>query len=133
LAKLALPISTAFCHPYPISGPKNFTHISHLGKSEGLQIISGLKQVSPTSTLSSINHVGSDSTLNNYNRRSLISGPQNFVHLTHIDPSDILTFTFDLSTINKAVISTPINFRHQVHTIHNDEIDQLNNHNSMRD
>ena len=30
----------------PISGPKDFTHISHLGKGEGLQIISGLKQVS---------------------------------------------------------------------------------------
>jgi hypothetical protein len=117
----------------PISGPKDFTHISHLGKSEVLQIISGLKQVSPTSTLSSINHGGSDSTLNNYNRRSLISDPQNFLHLTHIGPSDISTFTFDLSKINKAVISTPMNFRHQVHIVHNDEIDQLNNHNSMKD
>lgn len=68
----------------PISGPKDFTHISHLGKGEGLQIISGLKQVSPTSTLSSINHSSSGSTLNHNNRRSLISGPQNFVHLTYV-------------------------------------------------
>ncbi len=117
----------------PISGPKDFTHISHLGKGEGLQIISGLKNVSPTSTLSSINHGGSGNTLNNNNRRSLISGPQNFVHLTHIGPSDISTFASDLSTTNtatnKAVISAPMNFRHQVHIGHNDEIDQLNNHN----
>lgn len=68
----------------PISGPKDFTHISHLGKGEGLQIISGLKQVSPTNTLSSINHSSSGSTLNYNNRRSLISGPQNFVHLTYV-------------------------------------------------
>ena len=65
------------------------------------------------------------------NRRSLISGPQNFVHLTHIGPSDISTFASDLSTTNtatnKAVISAPMNFRHQVHIGHNDEIDQLNN------
>jgi hypothetical protein len=117
----------------PISGPKDFTHISHLGKGEGLQIISGLKQVSPTNTLSSISHGGSGATLNTNNRRSLISGPQNFVHLTHIGPSDISTFASDLSTTNtttnKAVISAPMNFRHQVHIGHNDEIDQLNNHN----
>ncbi|CAF2991654.1 unnamed protein product [Rotaria sp. Silwood2] len=118
----------------PISGPKDFTHISHLGKGEGLQIISGLKQVSPTSTLSSINHSSSGSTLNTNNRRSLISGPQNFVHLTHIGPSDISTFASDLSTTNtttnKAVISAPMNFRHQVHIGHNDEIDQLNSNNN---
>ena len=75
----------------PISGPKDFTHISHLGKGEGLQIISGLKQVSPSNTLSSTNpslnstsYSGSGGTLNNNanHRRSLISGPQNFVHLT---------------------------------------------------
>ncbi|CAF3841431.1 unnamed protein product [Rotaria magnacalcarata] len=118
----------------PISGPKDFTHISHLGKGEGLQIISGLKQVSPTSTLSSINHSSSGSTLNNNNRRSLISGPQNFVHLTHIGPSDISTFASDLSTTNtttnRAVISAPMNFRHQVHIGHNDEIDQLHNNNT---
>ncbi|CAF3715488.1 unnamed protein product [Rotaria socialis] len=118
----------------PISGPKDFTHISHLGKGEGLQIISGLKQVSPTSTLSSINHSSSGSTLNNNNRRSLISGPQNFVHLTHIGPSDISTFASDLSTTNtttnRAVISAPMNFRHQVHIGHNDEIDQLHNNNN---
>jgi hypothetical protein len=68
----------------PISGPKDFTHISHLGKGEGLQIISGLKQVSPTNTLSSTTFGGSGGTINNNNnnRRSLISGPQNFVHLT---------------------------------------------------
>jgi hypothetical protein len=118
----------------PISGPKDFTHISHLGKGEGLQIISGLKQVSPTNTLSSINHLSSGTTLNTNNRRSLISGPQNFVHLTHIGPSDISTFASDLSTTNtttnKAVISAPMNFRHQVHIGHNDEIDQLNNNNN---
>ena len=75
----------------PISGPKDFTHISHLGKGEGLQIISGLKQVSPTSTLSSINHSSSSggSTLNPPDRRSLISGPQNFVHLTYVNFSMI--------------------------------------------
>lgn len=114
----------------PISGPKDFTHISHLGKGEGLQIISGLKQVSPTNTLASINHTNTGATLNNNNRRSLISGPQNFVHLTHIGPSDISTFASDLSTTNtttnKAVISAPMNFRHQVHIGHNEEIDQLN-------
>ncbi|CAF4618269.1 unnamed protein product, partial [Rotaria sp. Silwood2] len=37
-------------------------------KGEGLQIISGLKQVSPTNTLSSISHGGSSATLNNHNR-----------------------------------------------------------------
>lgn len=114
----------------PISGPKDFTHISHLGKGEGLQIISGLKQVSPTNTLSSLNHTNSGATLNNTNRRSLISGPQNFVHVTHIGPSDISTFASDLSTTNsttnKAVISAPMNFRHQVHIGHNDDIEQLN-------
>ena len=107
----------------PISGPKDFTHISHLGKGEGLQIISGLKQVSPTNTLA---NSGGATTLNNTNRRSLISGPQNFVHLTHIGPSDISTFASDLSTTNtttnKAVISAPMNFRHQVHIGHNDEL-----------
>ncbi len=126
----------------PISGPKDFTHISHLGKGEGLQIISGLKQVSPTNTLSSINHANSGATLNNNNnntnnRRSLISGPQNFVHLTHIGPSDISTFASDLSTTNtatnKAVISAPMNFRHQVHIGHNDEIDQLNNKSGLHE
>ena len=104
----------------PISGPKDFTHISHLGKGEGLQIISGLKQVSPTNTLTNNT---------NANRRSLISGPQNFVHLTHIGPSDISTFASDLSTTNtttnRAVISAPMNFRHQVHIGHNDELDPL--------
>ena len=113
----------------PISGPKDFTHISHLGKGEGLQIISGLKQVSPTNTLAS--HSSTLNTNNLNNRRSLISGPQNFVHLTHIGPSDISTFASDLSTTNtttnKAVISAPMNFRHQVHIGHNDEIEQLNN------
>jgi hypothetical protein len=112
----------------PISGPKDFTHISHLGKGEGLQIISGLKQVSPTNTLT---NSGATTLNNTANRRSLISGPQNFVHLTHIGPSDISTFASDLSTTNtttnKAVISAPMNFRHQVHIGHNDEIDQLNN------
>ncbi len=68
----------------PISGPKDFTHISHLGKGEGLQIISGLKHVSPTNTLSSMNHGSSGTISNNNNRRSLISGPQNFVHLTYV-------------------------------------------------
>ncbi|CAF4255563.1 unnamed protein product, partial [Rotaria sp. Silwood2] len=99
-------------------------------KGEGLQIISGLKQVSPTNTLSSISHGGSGATLNNHNRRSIISGLQNFVHLTHIGPSDISTFASDLSTTNKAVILAPMNFRHQVHIGHNDEIDQLNNNNN---
>lgn len=71
----------------PISEPKDFTHISHLGKGEGLQILSGLKQISPTSTLSSnhpsTGHVNlSQTSTNNNHRRSLISGPQNFVHLT---------------------------------------------------
>jgi serine/threonine-protein kinase MRCK len=77
----------------PISGPKDFTHISHLGKGEGLQILSGLKQVSPTNTLASTSplthtnsYTGSGGTLNNSNhRRSLISGPQNFVHLTLVN------------------------------------------------
>ena len=112
----------------PISGPKDFTHISHLGKGEGLQIISGLKQVSPTNTLT--NSATTLNNNNNNNRRSLISGPQNFVHLTHIGPSDISTFASDLSTTNtttnRAVISAPMNFRHQVHIGHNDEIEQLN-------
>ena len=80
--------STASGSMAPISGPKDFTHISHLGKGEGLQILSGLKQVSPTNTLSSTGHGGSGATLNNNNnnnhRRSLISGPQNFVHLTSV-------------------------------------------------
>ncbi|CAF1026594.1 unnamed protein product [Adineta steineri] len=127
--------STTAASIAPISGPKDFTHISHLGKGEGLQIISGLKQVSPTNTLASINHgtsgtILNNNTNNNNNRRSLISGPQNFVHLTHIGPSDISTFASDLSTTNtttnKAVISAPMNFRHQVHIGHNDEIDQIN-------
>ncbi|CAF1093687.1 unnamed protein product [Adineta ricciae] len=121
----------------PISGPKDFTHISHLGKGEGLQIISGLKQVSPTNTLSSITHGNSGTILNNTNRRSLISGPQNFVHLTHIGPSDISTFASDLTTTNsaanKAVISAPMNFRHQVHIGHNDEIDGVNKKSTSHD
>lgn len=69
----------------PISGPKDFTHISHLGKGEGLQILSGLKQVSPSNTLSSTHLNSTTATLHHHqltNRRSLISGPQNFVHLT---------------------------------------------------
>ncbi|CAF1017882.1 unnamed protein product, partial [Didymodactylos carnosus] len=132
-----------------ISGPKDFTHISHLGKGEGLQIISGLKQISPSNTLmsnhsqsnslNSSSYGGSGSTLNTQqqqqqqqqnmfasngsassaHRRSIISGPLNFVHLTHIGPSDITTFSSDLSTsntsTNKAIISAPMNFRHQVH------------------
>lgn len=118
-----------------ISGPKDFTHISHLGKGEGLQIISGLKQVSPTNTLASHSATLNNNNLNN--RRSLISGPQNFVHLTHIGPSDISTFASDLSTTNtttnKAVISAPMNFRHQVHIGHNDETEQLNNKSGTHD
>lgn len=118
-----------------ISGPKDFTHISHLGKGEGLQIISGLKQVSPTNTLASHSATLNNNNLNN--RRSLISGPQNFVHLTHIGPSDISTFASDLSTTNtatnKAVISAPMNFRHQVHIGHNDEIEQINNKSGTHD
>jgi len=121
----------------PISGPKDFTHISHLGKGEGLQILSGLKQISPTNTLASRNESGG--TLNHQNlanRRSLISGPQNFVHLTHIGPSDISTFASDLtatnSTTNKAVISAPMNFRHQVHIGHQDDIETLNSKKSTK-
>ena len=52
----------------------------------------------------------------------------------HIGPSDISTFASDLSTTNtttnRAVISAPMNFRHQVHIGHNDEIDQLHNNNN---
>lgn len=48
----------------------------------------------------------------------------------HIGPSDISTFASDLTTTNtatnKAVISAPMNFRHQVHIGHNDEIDGVN-------
>ncbi|CAF0784390.1 unnamed protein product [Didymodactylos carnosus] len=146
-----------------ISGPKDFTHISHLGKGEGLQIISGLKQISPSNTLinssqsNSLNssYGGSGNTLNTQqqnlfasngsvslnHRRSVISGPVNFVHLTHIGPSDITTFSSDLSTTNtstsKAIISAPMNFRHQVHigpSTSNDETrkEQQTNSNIMK-
>ena len=96
----------------PISGPKDFTHISHLGKGEGLQILSGLKQVSPTNTLASTSQSGSGATLNNNNnntnhRRSLISGPQNFVHLTSVS----LFFLFFLDPSFCLVTSVPRTFR----------------------
>ncbi|CAF4008027.1 unnamed protein product [Rotaria sordida] len=138
LMLIALAISTAFNHPYlliyteksvdiydvpsatwlqslPLSRTRSLTADD---KGESLQIISGLKQVSPTNTLSSISYGGSGATLNNHNRRSLIS--------------DISTFASDLSTTNKAAILAPINFRHQVHIGHNDEIDQLNNNNNNK-
>lgn len=48
---------------------------------------------------------------------------------SHIGPSDISTFASDLSTsnttTNKAIISAPMNFRHQVHIGHNDDIETL--------